>query len=243
MIHPTLFHTPREDLAVGDLSLPLQLDDLLPARGEGESPWEVELGFGKGRYLHRRAGECPDTRFLGVELVSKYCRMLVHRGRRDGRDNLVAVRGEALYLLSAVLPRGFAQRAHVYHPDPWPKARHHKRRLFDPERVDLVLSLLAPGGELCFATDFLEYGEIVAGILESQPGLRVERLRDGWPEGPRTHYEAKFVRLGQPILRIVARLEEGVSAAPLHPQGRDGILAAVAPREEAEDAEQGVEEG
>src|SRR5690606_19215728 len=100
------------------------------------------------------------------ELVGEYQRLFVDRARRRNVTNWVALRGEAQYLASTVLPAGFADVLHIYFPDPWPKSRHHKRRLFDPESVDLVLGLLRPGGRLEFATDFLEYGELVAELLE-----------------------------------------------------------------------------
>ncbi|HEY4593313.1 MAG TPA: hypothetical protein VIJ61_12945, partial [Thermoanaerobaculia bacterium] len=109
---------------------------------------------------------------------------------------------------------------------PWPKSRHHKRRLFDPETVDLVLGLLRPGGRLLFATDFLEYGELVTEILESYPGLCVARRDHPWDEGPRTNYEAKYEIEGRPILRLEGTLEVDGGEAPLHPLGAKAVLAA-----------------
>jgi len=208
---------------LADTPAPLPLDQLVPGSGD----WEVEIGFGKGRYLLRRCQEDPDRRFLGVEVASEYWRMLVDRARRRGLRNWIALRGDALALISSVLPHGFASAVHVYFPDPWPKSRHHKRRLFDPETVDLVLSLLRPGGRLLFATDFLEYGAMVQEILESYPGLRVVRRGRVWDEGPRTNYEAKYIVEGRPILRLEATLEPG-AAAVLHPRGAGGVLVAVA---------------
>lgn len=204
-----------------------ELPTPFPAPSPGAPPWEVELGFGKGRYLLRRALAEPACRFLGIEIAAEYYRILAERAARHGATNLIAVCGDALYLAAAVLPRHFARAVHVYFPDPWPKARHHKRRLFDPETIDLVLGLLAPGGELLFATDFLAYGELVAEILGGYPGSSVER-QTAWPEGPRTNYEAKYVALGRPILRLRARLERAAEPPLLHPGGAAGIL--VAPR-------------
>jgi tRNA (guanine-N7-)-methyltransferase len=201
------------------LSLPLALDRMLP----GDGPWEVEIGFGKGRYLLRRAAEEPGTRFLGVEIARKYWRLVAERARRRGLANLVAVRAEAEQLLAAVLPHGFARRVHVYFPDPWPKSKHHRRRLFDPTSVDLVLGLLAPGGTLCFATDFLDYGDEVEVLLRRHPDVEVSRL-EAWPEGPRTNYEAKYEREGRPIRRLEAR-RRGVSLG-VHPDGRAGLACA-----------------
>lgn len=211
---------------LAELGVPLPLDRLLP----GDGDWEVEIGFGKGRYLVHRCEEDPDRRFLGVEVAAEYWGHFVDRARRRGLRNWVAVRGEALYLLSSVLPRGFAAAVHVYFPDPWPKSRHHKRRLFDPQTVDLVIGLVRPGGHLYFATDFLEYGGIVREILEGYPGIRVERRDRVWDEGPRTNYEAKYIAEGRPILRLEVTRED--ASAPLHPAGAAGVLAATFKEEE-----------
>jgi tRNA (guanine-N7-)-methyltransferase len=219
---PALFALDQGETPLRGIRLPFDLDALVP----GSGAWEVELGFGKGRFLVERAGRHPERRFLGIEIASKYYRLTARRARRRGLGNVLVVRGEALYLLATVFPPAFAAAVHVYFPDPWPKSRHHKRRLFDPETVDLVVGLLAPGGELSFATDHPEYGELVAGILAGVPGLAVERLPGPWPEGARTNYEAKFMAEGREVLRLRAKLDD--RPADLHPGGRCGIL--VAPR-------------
>ncbi len=207
------------------LPAPLDLDALLP----GEGLWEIEIGYGKGKYLLKQVLENPGRRYLGIEIVSKYWRLLGDRARKRGAKNLFNVRGEALSILSTVLPRGFASQIHVYFPDPWPKSRHHRRRLFDPETVDLLLAALAPEGRLVFATDFLEYGGLVRGILEGHPGLEVKVHEGEWPDGARTNYEAKFIKEGRPILRLIAQLREGASATRLHPEGEPRLANAWAP--------------
>jgi len=220
LIQPAVVATLAGDQGLADLGAPLPLDRLIPGAGD----WEVEIGFGKGKYLLRRCGEDPGRRFLGIELATEYWRYFVERARKRGLANWVALRGEALYLISTVLPTGFAAAVHVYFPDPWPKNRHHKRRLFDPETLDLVIGLVRPGGRLLFATDFLEYGELVREILAGYPGIRVERRESVWDEGPRTHYEAKYIIEGRPILRLEITRE--MEVVPLHPQGAQGVLAA-----------------
>lgn len=214
--------TAAGDRRLDEVEVPLNLDAVVP----GSGPWEVEIGFGKGRYLLERAAAEPGGRFLGIEIASRYHGIFVHRARRRHLVNWLALQGEAAYLMSTVLPRGFARAVHVYFPDPWPKSRHHKRRLFEPESVDLVLGLLAPGGRLFFATDFLEYGELVLEILRGVPGLAVERRGEPWPEGPRTNYEAKYVAEGRPILRLEAAVAERARVRALHPQGAVGVLSA-----------------
>lgn len=158
-------------------------------------------------------------------MVSKYFRLAVRRAASRRLSNVVLLRGEALYLIATLLPAGMARTVHVYFPDPWPKSRHHRRRLLDPRTVDLVLALLdPPEGRLFFATDHLEYGEAVAETLALHPAVAVERVDGAWPEGPRTNYEAKFEREGRPIIRLAARLRGGGPASLLHPAGRDDLL-------------------
>ncbi len=216
----------EREWSLSELTLPLELDRLVP----GRSAWEVELGFGKGAYLLRRAGEESESSgFLGIEIVSKYYRLARDRARRRGLRNLLLMRGEALYLISAVLPAGFARAVHVYHPDPWPKSRHAKRRLFDVDSIDLLIGLLGPGGRLFFATDHGAYGERVAEVLDSHSGLELVAVGQPWPDGPRTNYEAKFVAAGKPIVRLEAARRP--AGALLHPDGVRGVVAAPAPRE------------
>jgi len=181
---------------------PDALERLLP----GSGPWEIEVGFGKGRFLLARAASDPECRFLGIELAGEYFRLVARRLARHGLENVALVHGEALALLATTVPRALARAVHVYFPDPWPKSRHQRRRLFAPGSLDLVLGALAPGGRLAFATDHLEYGEAVAALLAGVPGLALRRLEGGWSEGARTNYEAKYVAEGRTIVRLEATL-------------------------------------
>jgi tRNA (guanine-N7-)-methyltransferase len=200
----------------------LDLATLVPGGGA----WEVELGFGKGRYLLARAAAEPERRFLGVEMASKYYRLSRHRARRRSLGNLLLVRGEALYCLASVLPRRFADAVHIYFPDPWPKVRHERRRLLDCHSVDLVLGLLAAGGKLFFATDSAPYAEAVEELLLGYSALDVGRSDGPWEDGARTNYEAKYLKQGRRIFRLVVGSAD--RAVGLHPDGRCGVL--VAPR-------------
>jgi tRNA (guanine-N7-)-methyltransferase len=215
-----------------DLSaLPAPLDlEAMRTHATGGA-WEVEIGFGKGRYLLQRAAEEPDRRFLGIEVASQYYRLSRDRAARRGLANLVLIRGDAMFLMSALLGAGWATAVHVYFPDPWPKGRHHKRRLLDPESVDLVLGLLRPGGRLHFATDFVEYGALVRDILAGHPAVGLAAHDSPWPDGARTNYEAKFIAEGRPILRLTATRRLRFEGALLHPAGKPGVVAA--PRPEA----------
>ncbi len=204
------------------------LDRLVP----GSGPWELEVGFGKGSYLLGRAAARPERRFAGIEVAGKYFRLAAGRARRRRLANVVLFCGEALYLLSAFLPAGFARTAHVYFPDPWPKSRHHKRRLFDADTLDLLLRALEEGGRLFFATDHLDYGAAVEELFDTHPGVEVKSRPNGWPDGPRTNYEAKYLREGRPILRLEIVRTAPAAAELFHPAGVERILAATAGEEE-----------
>jgi len=229
---PVRFAVGEKEARLPELEAVYPLDGLLPGKGD----WIVELGFGKGRYLLQRALENPDERYFGVEIVSRYFRMVRDRGMRRGLQNLVVARAEGAYLMSGLLPTGFAREVHVYFPDPWPKARHQKRRLFDFETVDLVLAMLRPDGRLFFATDHVEYGSVVEAVLTSHPALDVEHIEGPWPGGARTNYEAKYVEEGRPILRLVCSLNDTAREALLHPTGRPGIVAATSVRPENDES-------
>lgn len=209
---------------LANLPLPLDLPSLVRPDDPPVRDWEVEIGFGKGRFLLGQAQANPDCGFLGIEVASKYYRHVRDRAARDQLSNLVLMRGEARYLLAAVLPGSFARSVHVYFPDPWPKSRHHERRLFDSESLDLLLGLLRPKGTLSFATDFLDYGEMVAGLLRAHPALAVETVPDLWDGRARTHYEDKYCREGRKILRLEARLQ--ACETLFHPEGGLGVVAA-----------------
>lgn len=199
----------------------------LERRLAGRAEWELEIGFGKGRYLLGRAEREPGRGFVGIEIAGEYFALAARRLARRKLDNLALLEGDAAYFAAVLLPLRRFAAIHVYFPDPWPKLRHRKRRLFAPDSVDLLAALVAPGGRLWFATDHLEYGEQVAELLGDYPGAAVTRLAAAWPEGPRTNYEAKYVAEGRPILRLEVRFGE---RRPPHPRGRVDLV--VGPRAE-----------
>lgn len=189
---------------------------------QGQVPWEVEVGFGKGRFLLERARREPEARFLGIEVAGEYFRLVYRRLIGRKLANVLLLRADALVSLAAVLPSGFARAVHIYFPDPWPKARHGTRRLIQPTTIDLLLRPLQPGGWLYFATDFLAYGQEVQQLFSSHPGCRVYEVV-AWPEGPRTNYEAKYACEGRKILRLAVELR--MPASP-HPSGLADLLVA-----------------
>ena len=161
---------------------------------------ELEIGFGKGRFLLKSAAERPDVDFVGIEYASKYFRMALDRARRRGLSNVRVVRTDARVFVEETLPNASLDAVHVYFPDPWPKRKQQKRRLLDPLFVAILLRKMKPGAELFVATDHEGYyGQMLASVA-TEPGFREGARFEEEPEG-RTNYEIKYRLEGRPIYR------------------------------------------
>lgn len=123
------------------------------------APVELELGAGDGSFLLQYAGAHPEVNFLGVERLFGRLRKIDRKGRRLGLKNLRGLRMEATYLMDWMIPPGSLTAIHVYFPDPWPKKRHHHRRLINPAFAALAARALAPGGRFHCRTDDASYFE------------------------------------------------------------------------------------
>ena len=164
-------------------------------------PVEVELGFGKGRFLLDAAQRRPEHNFIGVEVAGKYLRLAHDRALKRGLTNLRFIHGDAREFVEFFLPAGAVHALHVYFLDPWPKKIHHKRRLLDEGFFEEALRVLEVSGRLWIATDHDDYFEAILEGLEAA----VERftlVEAGW-DGATTNYEDKFVSLGSTIHRRV----------------------------------------
>ncbi|MCX7804230.1 MAG: tRNA (guanosine(46)-N7)-methyltransferase TrmB [Planctomycetota bacterium] len=189
------------ELHLEGLDAPLDVGRIFGLPG----PLVLEIGCGKGRYLLARAAASPAVPFLGIEYAAKYLRIMKERAAKKGLCNVRLVRAEAAAFISRFLPDGSVRELHVYFPDPWPKRRHHKRRLFTPDFVADIHRVLASGAGVYFATDFMDYFRIVIDALK--PAFDVEELAGPWPDSPggRTNYEIKYMAEGRPIGRAIAR--------------------------------------
>lgn len=168
-----------------------------PAREALELPrplW-VEVGFGGGEHLVHQARLNPGVTLLGAEpFVNGLAALL---GKMDGVSNVLLHPGDARDLLE-VLPERSVEKAFLLYPDPWPKARHHKRRFVTPGPLGLLARALAPGAEFRVATDIEDY---VRQALEEVPKAGFELVAGPvgrpWEDWTRTRYEAKAVREGR----------------------------------------------
>ena len=136
----------------------------------GGAPLEVDLGCGDGSFLVEMARHFPERRFLGVERLLGRVRKVCRKLQRAGLENARVLRLESRYTVEWLLPGDSVSRLHLLCPDPWPKARHHRRRLLQPEFLAAVARVLEPGGEFLFKTDNEEYFE---WALEQFAGLPV----------------------------------------------------------------------
>jgi tRNA (guanine-N7-)-methyltransferase len=170
-----------------------------PALYGRDAPTEVEIGSGKGRFLLELAREHPEVNFLAVERAAKYHTLVCQRAAKRGLDNVRLLRTTAEDLLFRLLPPASTRALYVLFPDPWPKKRHHKRRLIQPDVVRRMLEVLEPGGRLLVKTDHPAYGEVIADVLGAVAGAARLDPDEAFRDLPLTGFERKYLDQGRPI--------------------------------------------
>ena len=155
----------------------------------------LEIGFGGGEHLAGRAAARPDVLFLGAEPFLNGVASALRHIEELGLDNVRLHAGDAREVV-ARLPDASLERIFVLFPDPWPKARHHKRRLVGTEFIAEATRVLKPGGRLLFATDWEDYANwALVRFLASPDFLWIAKTADDWRRAPPDHvptrYEAK----------------------------------------------------
>ncbi len=183
------------DVDLNTVSVPLRWPELFGRR----APVDVEIGSGKGRFLLELAAACPDRDFLAVERARTYHRLVCDRAVRRGLDNVRLVLTTAEDLLHRLLPPASVDRLFVLFPDPWPKKRHHKRRLLRPAEVGAMAAALVPGGRLLVKTDHPGYAEAIGEVLADPPGLEPVDAAAAFEGLPLTGFERKYLDRGLEI--------------------------------------------
>jgi len=192
----------------------LDREELFPDR----APLEIDLGCGDGSFLVEMARAYPERRFLGVERLLGRVRKVCKRLRREGFTNARVLRLENRYTVEWLLPPASVSRLHLLCPDPWPKPRHHRRRLIQAEFLAAVWRVLQTGGEFLFKTDDPAYH---AWTLEQVAGYgHFETLP--WPDEaffyPTSDFERQWQEAGRTLQRL--RLKKGGDSAKESPDPR-----------------------
>ncbi len=140
-------------------------DALIPVHSLYDSlqPLEVDIGCGRGRFILGRAKNCPEHNYLGIDLSLLRLRKIDRKAVSGKTSNIRLVHGEALRMLS-VLPPESITTFYLYFPDPWPKRRHHIRRLVAPPFVDLISRALKPNGKIHLCTDHRDYFMVMQSV-------------------------------------------------------------------------------
>jgi tRNA (guanine-N7-)-methyltransferase len=176
---------------------PLELGLLYPGARE---VW-LEIGFGGGEHMLAQAQSNPDVQIIGAEPFINGVAKLLAAIERAGVDNLAVTDQDARHVMD-VLPDASISRAFLLYPDPWPKARHHKRRFINPAQLDQLSRVLKPGAHLRVATDIEDYVRhtLEAMALDARFTWAAEGpsdWREPWSDWPSTRYEAKALREGR----------------------------------------------
>lgn len=169
----------------------------------------LEIGFGNGEALATAARDDPERDYLGIEVHGPGVGRLLRRLAADGIGNVRVVQADAVEVLEYGLPPDALAEVWIYFPDPWPKARHHKRRLIQPRFAALVASRVQPGGILRLATDWQPYAEQMLAVLNACPALSNDSPSGGYVERPAvrpaTHFERRGQRLGHAVYDLAYR--------------------------------------
>jgi tRNA (guanine-N7-)-methyltransferase len=204
--------TPAQKRALEELfpvhGLPFKTEPILPSRIFGRTaPLVLEIGSGMGETTAAIAQARPDADFVAVEVHGPGVGSLLNKIESARLSNLKVVRHDAVEVLEKMIPDGGLAAIHLFFPDPWPKKRHHKRRLVQAEFAALAARKLAPGGTLHAATDWPDYADHMDAVLLKEPLL--QRVDSGFAQRPATKFEARGRRLGHPIRDLYWRRRTG----------------------------------
>jgi len=189
------------DVDLNAVAVPLSFSEVFGRA----APIEVEIGSGKGRFLLELAAERPEVDFLAVERAAKYHALVCQRAARRGLANVRLLRTTAEDLLFRLLPPSSVRTLYVLFPDPWPKKRHHKRRLIQPDVVARMLEVLEPGGRLLVKTDHPAYGDVIDDVLRQMVGAEPLDADAAFRDLPLTGFERKYIDQGRPIRSFALR--------------------------------------
>lgn len=180
--------------------------DLEEAFGR-RAPKILEIGFGMGETTALIAARHPENDYLGIEVHTPGVGGLLKRLADANLTNVRVIQHDAVEVLAHMIPAESLDGAYLFFPDPWPKKRHHKRRLVQPPFVSLLSSRMKPGAYLHVATDWEDYAQQILDVLGSEPTL-VNTARGFAPRPewrPQTKFEVRGLKLGHPVWDVLFR--------------------------------------
>lgn len=159
---------------------------------------EVDIGCGKGRFLVTRAAGHPDISFLGIDRRKKRSEKTARKVAGQELSNIRVLCAEAYYVIANMLPAASVSTYYLFFPDPWPKRRHHRRRLFDAVFMDALARTMKNKGRIHVITDHHDYFDIIRGILAADP--RFSEIAPFMPETEeRTEFYLVFLKKNTPL--------------------------------------------
>jgi len=170
-----------------------------------EAPLHLEIGSGKGRFSVEFALAHPEVNYLSVERAPKYHAILAERVARRKVENIRLLRTTAEDLIFRLLPPESVDAMYVLFPDPWPKKRHHKRRLINARNLQRFREILRPGARLLIKSDHPDYAELIADLLAEAEGFESLDPVEVFGALPRTGFEMKYLREGRKIHSFALR--------------------------------------
>jgi tRNA (guanine-N7-)-methyltransferase len=198
---------PRYGLSFPAVPVPLDFSSVF---GNG-GPVTAEIGFGMGRAAAEIAAGNPDRNYLGLEVYRPGIGRLLWEIERRGLGNIRIIEHDAAEVMERLIPDRSLAAVHVFFPDPWPKKRHHKRRLITRPFTDLLARKLAAGGYFYMVTDWAGYAEWALGELSATPGLR--NVCGGFapprPWRPKTEFERKGLAKNHEVRELYFEEDHG----------------------------------
>lgn len=196
--------TPAQRSACNRLSthfcLPYQGNEVdLDAVFKRSAPRILEIGFGMGETTAQIAHAHPERDYLGVEVHTPGVGSLLQRIESLGLANVRIIQHDATEVLEHMIGEATLDGVHIFFPDPWPKKRHHKRRLIQEPFVRLLAQRLKPGGYVYMATDWQDYAQHIQAVMRTQPGLRPVTVPSPAYSRPPTKFEQRGLRQGHAI--------------------------------------------
>ncbi len=183
---------------------PPGIQDAVPLFGR-KAPLILEIGFGMGETTVAIAQHMPEKDFLAIDVHTPGIGSLLKRIGESGVTNIRVMRHDAVEVVRDMLLPESLEGIHIFFPDPWPKARHHKRRLIQPAFVQLLASRLKRGGLLHLATDWEDYAQQMLAVLSAEPQLKNTAI--GYAERPSyrplTKFEQRGLRLGHGVWDVI----------------------------------------